>query len=67
MLNQVATKETLSFPRRTRASTSALVTMIVGSSAILAGGLAIERLSALGVITWSGSSRTGSTVGEAGA
>lgn len=49
-LKQAAVEKALSFSRRTKASTFALMTKIVGSLAILARRRADERLSVLGVI-----------------
>lgn len=48
-LRYAAADEVLSCSRRTKASTSALVTKITCSSTTLAGGQVADRLSALGV------------------
>lgn len=58
--------EALSRSRLNKASTSAFVKNMVGSSRRLASRLAANKLSALiGVVSWMGSSRTGSRTGGA--
>lgn len=58
-------EEAFSFSCRTRASTSTLVTKILGSLAILTGRHAVERFLVSGVMPNTRSSQIGSTAREA--